>query len=128
VPKIFRITNKDGSQMFRKFRVEREDSGQRRAVVSDFEQTANGQMIEGPERNIILKGRLDVRVTTGSELPFDVADNERKALALFDRGIIDVEEVLTRIEYPNKEKVLNRIAQQQQMAAQQQAAAPQGGQ
>ena len=128
VPKIFRITNKDGSQMFRKFRVEREDGGQRRAVVSDFEQTANGQMIEGPERNIILKGRLDVRVTTGSELPFDVADNERKALALFDRGIIDVEEVLTRIEYPNKEKVLNRIAQQQQMAAQQQAAAPQGGQ
>jgi hypothetical protein len=128
VPKIFRITNKDGSQMFRKFRVERENGGQRRAVVSDFEQTTNGQMIEGPERNIILKGRLDVRVTTGSELPFDVADNERKALALFDRGIIDVEEVLTRIEYPNKEKVLNRIAQQQQMAAQQQAAAPQGGQ
>ena len=126
VPQIYRITNKDGSQMFRKFRIEKDETGQRKAIVSDFEETTSGQMMEGPERNIMLKGQLDIRVTTGSELPFDVADNERKALALFDRGIIDVEEVLTRIDYPNKEKVLQRVAQQQQAAAQQ--AAAQGGQ
>lgn len=88
------------------------------AVISDFEQTPRG-MIESPERKLILRGNLDVRVTTGSELPFDVADNERKALALFDRGVIDAEEVLTRIEYPNKEKVLERM--RQAMAAQQAA-------
>lgn len=124
VPKIFRITNKDGSELFRKFRVERDEQGNKVAVVSDFEERQGG-LVEGSERRLILKGNLDVRVTTGSELPFDVADNERKALALFDRGVIDAEEVLTRIEYPNKEKVLDRLAQAQQQAAQQ---AAQGGQ
>ena len=120
VPKIFRMTSKDGSQLFRKFRVEKDQQGQRMAIYSDFEENMRGELIEGPEKKLILKGDLDVRVTTGSELPFDVADNERKALALFDRGIIDAEEVLTRIEYPNKEKVLIRLAEMQQMAAQQQ--------
>ena len=118
VPKIYKITNADGSQMFRKFRIDKDQEGNRMAVISDFEQTPRG-MIESPERKLILKGNLDVRVTTGSELPFDVADNERKALALFDRGVIDAEEVLTRIEYPNKEKVLERM--RQAMAAQQAA-------
>ena len=118
VPKIYKITNADGSQMFRKFRIDKDQDGNRMAVISDFEQTPRG-MIESPERKLILKGNLDVRVTTGSELPFDVADNERKALALFDRGVIDAEEVLTRIEYPNKEKVLERM--RQAMAAQQAA-------
>jgi hypothetical protein len=118
VPKIFRITNSDGSQMFRRFRVEQEGD-QRVAYYNDMQETPRG-LVEGKEEKLILKGNLDVRVTTGSELPFDVADNERKALALFDRGIIDAEEVLNRIQYPNKEKVLERMAQmmQQQAAAQ----------
>jgi hypothetical protein len=116
VPKIFRITNSDGSQMFRKFRVESDQEGNRVAIYSDFEETPRG-IIEGREEKLLLKGNLDIRVTTGSELPFDVADNERKALALFDRGIIDAEEVLTRIEYPNKERVLQRMAQLMQQQA-----------
>lgn len=125
VPKIFRITNSDGSQMFRKFRMEKDEQGNRVAVYSDYQETPRG-MIEGKEDKLILKGNLDIRVTTGSELPFDVADNERKALALFDRGIIDAEEVLTRIEYPNKEKVLQRMSQMMQQAQAQAGAQQQG--
>jgi len=84
-----------------------------------------------PERKLILKGRFDVRVTTGSELPFDISDNERKALALYDRQIIDEEEVLTRIDYPNSDKVLQRLEERRkaeaEAAAQQQTQGGQGG-
>ena len=118
VPKIYRLTNKDGSQTFRKFRVENE-GGQRVAIFNDYDGNVEkgSELIELPERKLILKGRFDVRVMTGSGLPFDIADNERKALALFDRGIIDEEEVLTRVEYPNREKVLIRLKERQQAQA-----------
>jgi len=128
VPKIFRITEKDGSQAFRKFRVERDEQGNKMAVFSDFDQGETGELNELPERKLIIQGNFDVRVTTGSELPFDVADNERKALALFDRGILDEEEVLTRIEYPNKEKVLERLKQRAEAQAQAEQQQQQGGQ
>jgi hypothetical protein len=128
VPKIFRITEKDGSQAYRKFRVEKDEQGNRVAIFSDFDEDETGRLNELPERQLIIQGNFDVRVTTGSELPFDVADNERKALALFDRGIIDEEEVLNRIEYPNKEKVLERLKQRAEAMAQAEQQQAQGGQ
>jgi len=127
VPKVYRLTNSDGSQEFRKFRMEKDEQGQTMAVFSDFQENETQELIELPERRLLLKGRFDVRVTTGSELPFDIADNERKALALFDRGIIDEEEVLVRTDYPNREKVLARL-QERKQAEMQAAQQQQGGQ
>jgi hypothetical protein len=127
VPKIYRLTNSDGSQEFRKFRVEKDEQGQTMAVFNDYEENDTNELIELPERRLLLKGRFDVRVTTGSELPFDIADNERKALALFDRGIIDEEEVLVRTDYPNREKILARL-QERKQAEMQAAQQQQGGQ
>jgi hypothetical protein len=65
--------------------------------------------------------KLDVRVTTGSTLPFAKAEKEQKLLQLFDRGIIDAEEVMRGTDYPNWEAVLQRVQQRQAAAA---AAAP----
>lgn len=125
VPKIFRITEKDGSQAFRKFRIDKEQaedgSIRRVAVFSDFDEDETGRMKELPERRLVIQGDFDVKVATGSELPFDVAEDEQKAFALFDRGIIDEEEVLDRIQYPNKERVLERLRQRQEAAAEAQA-------
>jgi hypothetical protein len=121
VPKVFRMTNQDGSQFFRKAEVDRTEDGKPVIFYSDYIDDDKGNSQESPQRAVILQGTLDVTVKTGSELPYDVADNERKALALFDRGIIDAEEVLTRLEYPNKEKILERLASQAQQAAAQQA-------
>lgn len=121
VPKIYRITNDDGSTLFRKFRVDKNDKGERIAVMSDYAENNRGDLIEKPEETMVIKGMFDVRVKTGSDLPFEEVDTERKTLALFDRGIIDAEEVLDRLQYPNKEQILIRLQQQQQaaMAAQQ---------
>jgi hypothetical protein len=82
---------------------------------------------ETETKQILLSGELDIKVQAGSDLPFEAADKERKALALFDRQIIDAEEVLTQLQYPNREKILMRLNERQQLAAQQ-AAAQQGGQ
>ena len=127
IPKIYRLTNSDGTQTFRKARIENDQEGNKVAVVSDFQEDESKKLIELPERRLSLKGRFDVRVTTGSELPFDVADDERKALALFDRGIIDEEEVLTRTNYPNREKVLERLQQRKEAEAQAMAQQQQQG-
>jgi hypothetical protein len=66
-----------------------------------------------------LRGKLDCRVATGSNLPFAAAQKEQKMLGLFDRGIIDAEEVLKGSEYPNYEAILQRMADKAAAQAQQ---------
>lgn len=129
VPQIFRITNKDGSVTYRKFRIDQQADEQNKmvrvAVFQDTEEDEEKNQTVKPEKRLILKGDFDIKIKSGSSLPFEIADIERKSLALFDRGIIDEEEVLDRLDVPNKEKILQRLAERQQAAAQ--AAAKQQG-
>lgn len=126
VPQIFRITNNDGSVMFRKFRIDMEQSPNGEAVrvarFEDSEHDDNGNLVSHPEKELILNGTFDIKIKSGSDLPFEIADIERKSLALFDRGIIDEEEVLNRLDVPNKEKILQRLQERQQAAAEAAAA------
>ena len=131
VPRIYRITEKDGSNYFLKFAIEDQPDDQgnmRKSAVTqriDYDE-GNKRTVDGEVKRIIINGDLDIRVHSGSDLPFEASDKERKALALFDRQIIDAEEVLDQLQYPNKEKILARIQQMQQQAAQ--AAQQQQGQ
>jgi hypothetical protein len=134
-PRVYRITGQDGAQKFFKFNTASEPdetgSNQRVAYYQEYEPNEGGQQVPGEVRKMIIMGDFDIRVSTGSDLPFEAADKERKALALFDRQIIDAEEVLDQLNYPNKDKILARMqqlqiqAQQQAMAQQQQGQAPQ---
>jgi hypothetical protein len=133
VPRIYRITEKDGSNYFMKFSVDdvQNDQGEtKKAAQMQRIDLVNKRPVEGDVKQIILNGDLDIVVHAGSDLPFEAADKERKALALFDRQIIDAQEVLEQLQYPNREKILARITQLQQQAAaaaQQQAGAQQQG-
>jgi predicted NAD/FAD-binding protein len=69
---------------------------------------------------------LDLKVNTGSTLSFAKDANQNKALALFDRGIIDEEEVLKAFEYPNWEAVLQRVTERKAQQAQMQESQHQG--
>jgi hypothetical protein len=53
---------------------------------------------------------FDVKINTGSNLPFEKNRVEQMSLNLFDRGVIDAEELLKNMRYPNPEQVLKRIA------------------
>jgi hypothetical protein len=104
---------------FFKFHVEPTDGGK---VVKyrPYSVGEDGNQYEGEEKVLPVSGLLDVRVTTGSLLPFARADKENKALSLFDRGIIDEEEVLKSLDYPNYEAVLQRVNEKKALLAQQQ--------
>lgn len=132
-PRIFRITNDQNVSNYFKFHVVTVDSvdqvtGQpiqsRVAKVQNFQMGPDGQQYLGEEREYQIKGEFDVRVSSGSSLPFEKSRIETQSYALFDRGIIDAEEVLKNIGYQNAEAVLKRMAEKQAMAAQAKGQAP----
>lgn len=121
-PRAYRITNKQGVEKYFKMHVETSDDGQKKAVVRDFNQGENGQYSEALEtREFVIRGDLDVKTTTGSSLPFAKTEKANLAFQLFDRQAIDQEELLNATDYPNKERVMQRMAEKAQMAAQEQA-------
>jgi hypothetical protein len=73
----------------------------------------------------VLKGSLDVRVTTGTALPFSKAQLKQEMMQLFDRGIIDRQEYFKQTDFPNWEAVETRLAEQEQAKAESAAAAEQ---
>lgn len=118
-PKVYRVTGKDGANKYFKMHIDKvqDENGNSYHKANVQKYTENG-LLDPFSKDIMLKGKLDVRVVTGSSLPFSKAENERRALNLFDREIIDAEEVLKRIEYPNYEAVLQRVNDAKARAAQ----------
>jgi hypothetical protein len=148
-PEVFRLTNNQGAAKFFKMHVEPYEKPVKgpdgnpvigpdgkpqtvtvkRAVVQHYNE--NG-MID-PQTGLStyeIAGDFDVRVSTGSSLPFAKDEKERKLLAFFDRGLIDAEEVLKESDYPNYQAVTQRMQQAAMQKAQADAAAqgaPGGG-
>ena len=120
VPRIIRLTSNAESAKYFKFAMNEveDETGEVKKVAEVQEYTVDpmtNQYIEGPVRQIPLKSSLDVRVNVGSSLPFAKIENKAMAEKLYDKKIIDTEEFLTQIEYPYKEKVLERLRKQAQM-------------
>lgn len=110
-PRVIRVTGEDESVQYLKMHIATAPDGQKKAVVHDMQTNTM--------KAYLINGQFDVRVNTGSSLPFTVAERESKVFALFDRGIIDASEVLDALEYPNREEILQRIQQQQEALAMQ---------
>lgn len=119
-PQVFRTTDDQNAQKYFKFYVEHRGD-QKVAVVRRYNDL--GQ--EGMAQEIPIKGKLDVKVATGSSLPFDKSDRISIANQAFDRGAIDQEELLKAYDYPNYEVIVDRMKQKAEAAAQAQANAPQ---
>ncbi len=120
-PQIFRLTGDDGANKFFKFHVNKAEDGSTTAYVENF--SPEGKSMGISEYQV--RGEFDVRVTTGSSLPFSKAEKEDRLTKLFQLGIIDAEEVLKGLDYPNYQAVMLRQQQKAEAAAQAQA---QGGQ
>jgi hypothetical protein len=120
-PQVYRITNSQGLEKYFRLSVGSNENGQKMATITNLH--PNGA--ESETRQYVINGNFDVKCQTMSGLPFSKEQAEQKAFALFDRGLIDPEEVLKTIDYPNREAVLERLKQQ---AAAQQQAQPAGAQ
>lgn len=119
VPRIIRLTGRDEAQQY--FRFEMEDAPEGKvATISPFSES--GELDLQNQMKFLLKGEFDVRAMTSSGLPFAKAERERRMLALFDRGIVDAEEVMKAIELPGWEAILQRVEEKQAAMAEAQAA------
>ena len=124
--RVFRVTNDQSGTKYFKFRVDKvlvDGKTQLVGKIRNYIQN-DGESIamSDEEQEFFISGRFDVKVNTGTSLPFAVADKENKSFSLFDRGIIDEEEVLNNIEYPNKEKVIQKLMERKAAMQQQKAA------
>lgn len=147
-PEMYRLTGKDGVEKYFRMHVEHYEKTEEREEVDPvtgevaIAQVPTGEMGkrmvvqpygEGGKLDITqqkvyeIRGKFDVRVSTGSSLPFAKAEKEQKSLNLFDRGIIDAEEVLKNLDYPNWQAVLQRMTEKQQAAAEAEMMAKTGG-
>lgn len=121
--RVFRVTNDQSGTKYFKFRVDKvlvDGKTQLVGKIRNYIQN-DGESIamSDEEQEFFISGRFDVKVNTGTSLPFAVADKENKSFSLFDRGIIDEEEVLNNIEYPNKEKVIQKLMERKAAMQQQ---------
>jgi hypothetical protein len=122
-PEIVRLTQNQNAQKYFKFYVEPhelEDGSQTKKVtVRNYEQMEDGSYAEDIEaKEYILRGDFDVRVTTGTALPFAKTQKQNMAIQLFDRQAIDGEELLKTMEWPNWQAVMARMEQKAQAQAQ----------
>lgn len=119
-PRMVRLTNDQNANKYFKMHVTNDEATGKKVVnIRGYTQNDSGDYTEDLEtRQLIINGSLDCRVSTGSSLPFAKVEKQNKSFELFDRKIIDAEEVLKNVDYPNWEQVLQRVQGQQQMDAQ----------
>ena len=127
VPEMVRITADENASKYFKFHIDTQldqdgnpmtdEMGNpiRVVKVRDYVQDPNtGKISESPElQEYPIHGQFEVKVSTGSSLPFAKSEKADKALKLYQLGVIDAEEVLKAMDYPNWEVVLNRVKQGQ---------------
>lgn len=121
-PRIFRITNKEGFPQRVEFYIPKPDEGPRMAKVNTSTQLPSGDAVSQSQQ-FEVKGIPDVRIITGSALPYSKAQKSQTALTYFNAGAIDEEELLKSVDWPNYKEVLKRL--EEKKAAEAQAAAPQ---
>lgn len=136
-PQIIRLTNNQNAQKYFKFHIEhvkdpatgepamtQAGQPQYKATVRNFTQAPDGTYAEDLQaKEYLIRGDFDVRVATGSSLPFAKAEKVKLAETLFDRGAIDELELLQAAEYPNYEAVWQRVSERREQKMQQEAQA-----
>ncbi len=117
--RVFRITNKEGFPEYIEFYVSVDENGKKMATIRRrstedgkiYKETMAGTQVE-------IKGIPDVRVTSGSALPYAKAQRAQTSLQYFTSGAIDQEELLKEVDWPNYEQVVARMKEDQQAQAQ----------
>jgi hypothetical protein len=131
VPTIVRLTNDQGAEKYFKFHIKTYmDPTTNQPMTDDRGNPMKAAIVQhiGPDggymaqQEIPIKGNLDVKVSTGSSMPFMKSKMQNQALQLFDRQAIDQEELLKAYDYPNYQAVLDRM----KLAAQQMPPLPPG--
>jgi hypothetical protein len=139
-PRIVRVTQNENAHKYFRFHVETQldadgnailnDAGDpvRVAKVTPYDHNPDtNQHTELGTKEYLIEGGFDVRVSTGSSLPFAKVEKTNLAVTLFKLNAIDRTELLKSVEYPNWETVAQRMDQLDQQKEQAMAQAKAGG-
>lgn len=120
-PRIIRVTNNDNTSRYFRFsvNVSQDENGNivRTASITPFKQAESGGVTEEKGENFEIKSKFDVRINTGTSLPFAKAKKANIARQLYVDQVIDGEDYLNAIDWPNKEQAIEKWKQRQQQAA-----------
>lgn len=120
-PRVTRITGKDGWPEYFEFFVEPLEDGNIRFNKTSYEWDEENQKYivnEKVQQGKPSKGIFDIKVLSGTSLPFAKAQRSNLALRLHEAAAIDQEELLESLEWPNKEDVLRRMQEKAEADAQ----------
>lgn len=120
VDKVFSYVGTDEVRQFFRAVIKKSENNERILEVQRYDE--NKQPLPVVDE-YVLKGKLDVRVTTGTALPFSKAQLKQEMLQLFDRGLIDRQEYFKQTDFPNWTAVDQRLAEKEQAQAEAAAAA-----
>lgn len=127
-PEIIRLTNNQGASKYFKFSVSGDENGNKVATVQNYVQDpASGQYALQPPKEYQITGNFDVKVATGSNLPFAKEQKANLSMSLFKMGAIDEPALLEGVDYPNWEVIWERVKQRRDEAAMMQAQMQGGG-
>lgn len=131
VPRIVRVSGDNKAENYFYFHVEKLETDEKDPQGNTvYKRVAHIMDHRGQAKAIEIMGDFDVKVSTGSSLEFAKQARNDEVMKLFQLGVIDDEELLKSMDYPNYESVLQRQHQkkqamqqaQMQMAAQMQQA------
>lgn len=128
-PRVYRVTNKEGWPEQIEFYIPKDEQGNKVAKMRRYTNNPDGSQTEMMNKTMEIKGIPDVRVISGSQLPYAKAQKADTALKYFNAGAIDGEELLKSVDWPNWESVLKRLqmkAEQEAQAAAAEQGAPKG--
>lgn len=129
-PRMMKVTGEnDGWPEYFEFHVEKTENGYQPVVKNYRFDRAREDYV--PDQNYQTlnetKGLFDIKVVSGTALPFAKAKRENLAMQLFDRKVIDEEDLLSALEYPGKDEIIRKVQERKAQAEQAAAAPPAGG-
>ena len=112
-PRVARITNKENTwPKYFEFFVEDNGDGTVKYNKRDYNyDEPTKRYTPGDWQTGETKGVMDIKVLAGTSLPFAKTQRANVAFRLYDSKAIDVEELLDALDWPNKEKLMERLRQ-----------------
>jgi hypothetical protein len=116
-PRVARITGKEGQwPQFFEFFVEEPEPGKYVMNQKRYAQQVNkdtGRPVYVPDLNYtqtpVTKGMMDVKVLSGTSMPWAKTSRANIAFKLFDSKAIDATELLKALEWPNADKIAEKM-------------------
>jgi hypothetical protein len=134
LPRIVKITGQGANPQFFEFFIDKTADGYvyhqlKYNAVESLNEDGTTTVKHVPENAWTVgkpsRGLFDLSVTSGTSLPYAKDKRANLAMTLFDKQVIDQEEVLNAVDWPNKEKVRQRMQKAAEAAqAAQQPPAP----